>query len=48
MDQAVRDQVDIDLGRTFPENARYATDQGKAMQVDTRLTLGYTTLDYIA
>jgi len=35
----VRDQVDIDLGRTFPENAQYATDLGRVAQVDIRLNL---------
>mgnify|MGYP001160815097 FL=1 len=29
VEKAVRDQVDIDLGRTFPENARYNTEQGR-------------------
>ena len=39
MDQAVRDQVDIDLGRTFPENAQYATDLGSVVQLEIGLTL---------
>lgn len=40
VDQTVRDQVDIDLGRTFPENSRY-NDNVEAQETLRRVLLAY-------